>query len=339
MNLELPGSGSTKVLADRGAIDLLRDSALIAAPAHARALDWLHPPRAWGRWASRLLLHVGSALVLCGVVFFFAFNWASLPAAAKFAIIEVALVACLATALLRGLERLSGKVALLAACLLVGVFLAVFGQVYQTGADAWQLFFGWAALSLGWVLIANFAPLWALWLVVLNAFALLFWEQWLQPVSSEKPIICSLLALANGAFLVARERLAHRGVAWVGSRWTRRLLALTTLTYGLIPALVLIVDGLGRGFALPLGAGLTIAIHAGFLHYYRVRSPAPDLWVLAFTVLSLCILLETIGFELVQPAFRRDEALGFLSLSVLTVCVFSVGLSGLKRLTREHPHG
>ncbi len=35
---------------------------------------------AWWRWASRLLLLVGAALVLAGIVFFFAYNWARMAA-------------------------------------------------------------------------------------------------------------------------------------------------------------------------------------------------------------------------------------------------------------------
>jgi hypothetical protein len=50
----------------------------------------------------------------------------------------------------------------------VGVFLAVFGQVYQTGADRWDLFAQWSALIFGWVLLARFTPLWGVWLVVTN---------------------------------------------------------------------------------------------------------------------------------------------------------------------------
>ena len=239
------------------------------------------------------------------------------------------MVACLILALLRGMQHTSGRVAVLAACVLIGVFLAVFGQVYQTGADAWQLFLGWAALSFGWVLITNFAALWVLWLVVLNVFALLFWDQWVQPELSEEALICSILALINGAFLVAREGLAGSGAVWLQAHWTRLLLALAVLAYGVFPALVLILDG--GGIALAFGAALALAVHAGCLHYYRARSP--DRWVLAFTVLSLCIVLETIGFELLEPALGRFEAIALLSLSGLTVCVFAVGVIALKRLT------
>ncbi len=42
------------------------------------------------------------------------------------------------------------------------ILLAVYGQTYQTGADPYELFFGWAILIIGWVAISRFAPLWPL---------------------------------------------------------------------------------------------------------------------------------------------------------------------------------
>ncbi|MBC8290414.1 MAG: DUF2157 domain-containing protein, partial [Planctomycetes bacterium] len=52
-----------------------------------------------------------------------------------------------------------------------GVFLAVFGQVYQTGADEWLLFAGWAGLILPWTALSRFEALWILWLAT-DTFAL-----------------------------------------------------------------------------------------------------------------------------------------------------------------------
>ena len=45
-------------------------------------------------------------------------------------------------ALLVGLDRAFGQVLLIAASVLTGVLLAVIGQVYQTGADVFELFVG-----------------------------------------------------------------------------------------------------------------------------------------------------------------------------------------------------
>ena len=47
----------------------------------------------------------------------------------------------------------AGKAALLAASLFVGALLALIGQIYQTGADTFEMFAAWAALILPWVLV------------------------------------------------------------------------------------------------------------------------------------------------------------------------------------------
>ena len=43
--------------------------------------------------------------------------------------------------------------------LLTGALLALSGQVYQTGADTFELFAWWAVLILPWVLVSRFSPL------------------------------------------------------------------------------------------------------------------------------------------------------------------------------------
>jgi len=67
-----------------------------------------------------------------------------------------------------GSRTLPGHMLMVAACVMIGVVLAVFGQAYQTGADTYGLFTGWAALMLVWVVAQCFAPLWIVWLCVLS---------------------------------------------------------------------------------------------------------------------------------------------------------------------------
>ena len=66
----------------------------------------------------------------------------------KLGSVQLAIFGCLGAAYFQNLQQLPGKVLLLGASVLIGVFLAVFGQVYQTGADAYNLFTMWALLIL-----------------------------------------------------------------------------------------------------------------------------------------------------------------------------------------------
>ena len=106
-----------------------------------------------------MLLLFGSALVLAGIIFFFAYNWAAMGKFLKFGLIEAGIIVCIVASHLRGRTDLSGKVLLLSGAVLVGVLLAVYGQIYQTGADAYGLFICWAVLIFGWVIISEFAAL------------------------------------------------------------------------------------------------------------------------------------------------------------------------------------
>ena len=73
-----------------------------------------------------------------------------------------------------GGSRLVGKIILTAATILLGGLMALFGQIYQTGADSWQLFAGWALLAFPWVLVGRFAPLWLLWAILVNGWIYLY---------------------------------------------------------------------------------------------------------------------------------------------------------------------
>ncbi|WP_217806087.1 DUF2157 domain-containing protein [Halomonas sp. BC1] len=70
------------------------------------------------------------------------------------------------------------QLALCMAVCVVGVLLALIGQVYQTGADPWQLFAGWAVLALPWVVMARLSELWLLWWGLVNMAIWLYASVW-----------------------------------------------------------------------------------------------------------------------------------------------------------------
>lgn len=118
----------------------------------------------WRRWLAHALLALGVALLCAGVVVFFAFNWQALHKFTKFGLLAGALTALAALAAARPAGDLAGQAALAGAQVVSGVWMAVIGQTYQTGADAWQLFALWTVLAVPWALAARAAPHW--WLVI-----------------------------------------------------------------------------------------------------------------------------------------------------------------------------
>ena len=141
------------------------------------ALNQLYPARDWGMLAMRLVLVVGSVLMLAGVICFYAYNWNQMSPLMKLAPIEAALVLCVGGAVYCSLGSLAGHILMVAASVFVGVLMAAFGQIYQTGADSYQLFMNWTMLIFGWVVLSRSAYMWTLWAILLHLFLFLWYNQ------------------------------------------------------------------------------------------------------------------------------------------------------------------
>ena len=295
-----------------------------------------------------MLLFFGSTLVLAGIIFFFAYNWAAMGKFIKFGLIEAGIIVCIVGSHLRVRTQLGGKVLLLGGAVLVGIFLAVYGQTYQTGADAFGLFLSWAVLILGWVIVSEFAALWLVWIVLLNTGAILYWQQveypyhqigneylcflaasllW-QPVEQQPfhrvgyEYICFVVAILNCAALALREVCVLRGLEWLGGRWHRSILLIASLVALSLPIINWIIDffhphRLQRidvifAFMWPFAAVGGYAIYR-----FKLRDMVP----LVLIVMNACIILLTfIGVALFRnEGFDEAGAAMFFALIILSV--------------------
>ena len=147
------------------------------AEAAATHLEVYPSKRTWLDFFNKALLIIGAVALVLSLVFFIAYNWQNLGKIGKFALVEGALAITIALYVSLSFRRqfqLIRQLLLLIASIITGSLLALFGQIYQTGADTWQLFFAWAILITPWVVIARFPALWLLWLGLINAFLLLY---------------------------------------------------------------------------------------------------------------------------------------------------------------------
>jgi uncharacterized membrane protein len=120
-------------------------------------------PAALARWLPRGVAVLGAALGGLGLILWVAANWAQFGRFGRFALLEATLLAMASGAAFLPRARVPlGLVALLA----IGGLFAYFGQTYQTGADPWQLFALWAALSVPLALALRSDVLWAPWVLV-----------------------------------------------------------------------------------------------------------------------------------------------------------------------------
>src|SRR5689334_14549029 len=133
------------------------------------------PSRAEGLRFLGLCLRIAGILSLAaGVVFFVAANWARVAVFGRFALVELVLVACVGVAFWKPSPRFAGRGATFLAFVATSALLALFGQTYQTGADLYELFLGWALLGLPLVFAARWSVASAAWVLVLNISLMLF---------------------------------------------------------------------------------------------------------------------------------------------------------------------
>lgn len=291
--------------------DVLREAGIAPSPA------------AWRAFLGQLTLWLGTIALAAAVIFFFAFNWDDLGRYAKFGLVEAAIVAGLLVCWRVDLDGLSGKAILLLLSLLAGALLALTGQVYQTGADTWQLFAWWAVLILPWVLVGRFSPLWLLWLALLNLAAFLYF----QIAWELEGLLWALFAL-NSLALIGWEAAHRIGVAWLRDDWPPRLAAIGSGVFATALIVWAIMGGDGAG-SVALAVLAYLAWLAAFYFWYRRRRP--DLFMLAGGVLSLIVATVTL---LSRNMFDTGSS-GFLLIGLVVIGMSAGGAIWLKSVGRE----
>jgi len=326
-----------------GILQTLHEHRLLSADAYAAARARLRQGIAWRRWVGNLLLVVGVALVLAGIVVYIVANWHALGRYARFAGLETLLFGCAIGAWYAGLEKPLGRLLLLAAAALVGAVLLLTGITYNTNAEAYEFVAAWAALVTGFALVSRFSGMWLFWLTLLNVAFLAWWcaqpDRFLSFKLNDVDQICGAcmgVALLNALALAAREIAVGRerpGMAWLAGRESRILPLLAVLIALFIPAAILIVEwprGPSGDLLIPAAVLQLVVLAAAFIVYRRA---APDLVTLALCGLSVCgLLLFGVARALFDLVKGIEEAYKFLGFGVATLLVFGVAVLWLKHV-------
>jgi uncharacterized membrane protein len=318
-------------------VNALHSQGLIPAARYFAAASAVRDNAAWATWAGRAILAIGAGHLLAGIFSFFAYNWDDMSAFAKFATVEAALLIALAGAWFAGIGRAVGQMLLIAASILVGVLLAVIGQVYNTDADYHVLFFAWAALILPWTLASRSAAHWTVWLVVLYLALSLYGEQVLIPEGhlTESTLEIGLGAVA-GVILAIRELAVRKAMLWLAAGWTRIGLLIATLGFLFWPAIGYVLDWEGVIYA---PTAFVIALALGAVAYRRWL---PD-FAAVTTVVGFALLFAiAIGYRVIDEAVGfdgGDDALLVASAGLLVLwSVAAMGLAAkLLQALRRNP--
>ncbi|WP_255492478.1 DUF2157 domain-containing protein [Myroides sp. NP-2] len=141
-------------------------------------------------WA---LLVCGIGFLVSGIVFFFAFNWDHMPVTVKFSLVGLGIVLSGYFAITPRVNESVNKISLLATTVLIGVLLAVFGQTYQTGANAYDLFLTWLIVATPLTLVGQSTYQWLFFSILANTTLILACVQRLQVDSIFVGILLLLL--------------------------------------------------------------------------------------------------------------------------------------------------
>ncbi|MDL2284525.1 GDYXXLXY domain-containing protein [Oxalobacter sp. OttesenSCG-928-P03] len=300
-----------------------QEAGISSHPALTAENDTSLPALGWGLFGRFFLANAGTLFLLAGIICFFAYNWENLTAFAKFGIIAAGMLMAAAFPLRRGLFSTSGSLGLLACGILGGALMAVYGQVYQTGANAWELFRSWAFFLIPLTILGRQAGLWfALWLVS-TLWGILYLGQRVDTLhdSTMRDNLVLFQCLAQTAFFIAWEAAAHFFAGprfpFLKARWLLRIIGLSLLAF-LTFALGLFITGDEDTLRHPLiYTGLYLALMTGGAFYYRVRHT--DLFMIASGLFSLIILVLTS----ITHQLRRMDMTVFLSVMVVILLVGS----------------
>lgn len=283
---------------------------------------------AWKKFLQLLFITLGTGFSVAGVIFFFAYNWASLHKFAKLGLVEALVLLMGGIILFTKTSKQVKNILLSALSVLVGVLFTVFGQIYQTGANAYDLFLSWIlAISL-WVIVANYAPLWLIFLTLLNTTLVLFAEQ--VAFDWSEFLVFTLLFGLNLSSVVVSLGINFYTKKTKVPLWFTNTIALVAVTFATMGLSMAILDKkIDEAIVLML---LIVFAYGGGLWYGYLQKKLFYLSIIPFSI----ILLSAVFFIRLL-----DDAGSFLLITLFiigSVTLLIKGLLSLQKTWRIH-HG
>lgn len=244
---------------------------------------------------------LGLSLIAVSILYLVAANWLMLPQGVQLAIPPVFLIlSSFASIYYAQHTRLVTTFQTIAG-LMLGLSLAVIGQVYQTGADSYQLFLVWALLLLPWLYRPNIG-IFTLFCIVSHLAIVLFFQQTFWIITHQH-LLLILINLWTGCLLLLSLKF-YPALRWVFLVWigifsigcmvnfTFREQADTLISSFFLPSLCIAYfyfkkDPLATSLAtLILGINFTILLMKGILTHLVSSSVTGTLFICALIILA-----------------------------------------------------
>lgn len=273
----------------------------------------------WKKFLRLFFITLGIGFTTAGIIFFFAYNWADLNKFAKLGLTEVLIIATTIVVLLPKIKSSTRNIILTGSSFLVGVLFAVFGQIYQTGADAYDFFLAWTLFITLWVVVSNFAPLWLLYIVLINTTFILYTE---QVVKDWPPIlIITLLFLFNTAILLTFIFLEKDKKIGSIPKWFTYILALGSVTFATAGMIFGILD---EDQSIFPGLALIVILIFGLGIWHGIKSKSG--FYLSVIPLSIIIIISASLLRISEGAEMLLPVSMFIIVSVTLVIMKLINL-------------
>lgn len=302
---------------------IIRHSSLTEQEAEKILTENIYNKKAdWQKFLRLFFITLGIGFTTAGIIFFFAYNWADLHKFAKIGLVEGLIIATTIIALLPKIKRSTRNIILTGSSFLVGVLFAVFGQIYQTGANAYDFFLGWTIFIALWVIVSNFAPLWLLFIVLINTTFILYSQQvakdWSEVFVLTALFVFNTLILFGSFLLVKYKKIESIPV------WFTHILALGAVTFATFGMIVGIADDFQIAF--PFLVALTlIAFSVGILYGLKSKSG----FYLSIIPFSVIIIISTLFLKI-----SNDGGM-FLLISLFIVISITLVIMSLISLQKK----
>lgn len=277
--------------------------------------------KAWEKFLKFLLFILGIGFTISGIVFFFAYNWDDIDKFVKIGMVETLVTITTILVLFPNINHQIRSIILTCSSILVGVLFAVFGQIYQTGANAYDFFLAWTLCITLWVLVSNFAPIWTIYLILINTTFFLYTEQ----VAHNWSLVLvhsTLFVINTTAFLIALL-LSKKGII-ATPKWFFNMVALAIVSFATMGIIFGIFDKYKSEF--PILVSLTIMVYAtGLLLGLKEKNG----FFLSIIPFSVIVILSALFIKI------SDHESMFLFISFFIIVSVSLVIKGLLFLQKK----
>lgn len=224
-----------------------------------------------------ILLWLGIFLIISGTMFFFAYNWNEMHKFIKLGLMMGLIFGAVSINLFLKQESSVTDVTVWIATVGIGIELAIFGQIYQTGADAYNLFVVWSIFAFGFVIFSHSSINWFTYLIILNLALSLYISQALH-INTQGTIaikiIFNTLTTILLFFSIKKYRLNH--FSWL---YKINIIYLMVLTF-----ILLMIE-----FSDPFSFYIMFSIfYLGLLYHIKEEK---NLLIESIAILSLIFLI------------------------------------------------